>query len=54
MRVEVDVDSEVLTASNHNLDGYWEQAEATAEAQRGEAELDLLQVQQQAHTVAAE
>ncbi|MEP7021300.1 MAG: AMP-binding protein, partial [Pseudonocardiales bacterium] len=35
VRVEVDVDSEVLTASNHNLEGYWELPEATAEAQAG-------------------
>ncbi|PZS15456.1 MAG: AMP-dependent synthetase [Pseudonocardiales bacterium] len=35
VRVEVDVDNEVITASNHNLDGYWEQPDATAEAQRG-------------------
>jgi fatty-acyl-CoA synthase len=35
VRVEVDVDSEVITASNHNLDGYWELPEATAEAQQG-------------------
>jgi fatty-acyl-CoA synthase len=35
VRVEVDVDSEVLTASNHNLDGYWEQPDATADAQAG-------------------
>jgi fatty-acyl-CoA synthase len=35
VRVEVDIDSEVLTASNHNLDGYWEQPEATAEALAG-------------------
>ncbi|MDT4982033.1 MAG: hypothetical protein QOG07_3912 [Pseudonocardiales bacterium] len=35
VRVKVDVDSEVLTASNHNLDGYWEQPEASAEAQAG-------------------
>jgi fatty-acyl-CoA synthase len=35
VRVEVDVDSEVRTASNHNLDGYWEQPEATALAQAG-------------------
>jgi len=34
VRVEVDVDSEVITASNHNLDGYWEQPDATAEAIR--------------------
>ena len=31
----VDEDGEVLTASNHNLDGYWEQPDATAEAQAG-------------------
>jgi acyl-CoA synthetase (AMP-forming)/AMP-acid ligase II len=36
VRVEIDADGEVLTASNHNLDGYWQQAEATAEAQRGD------------------
>jgi fatty-acyl-CoA synthase len=35
VRVMVDVDSEVLTASNHNLDGYWEQPEETAAAQAG-------------------
>jgi acyl-CoA synthetase (AMP-forming)/AMP-acid ligase II len=35
VRVTVDADGEVLTASNHNLDGYWEQPEATAEAQAG-------------------
>jgi acyl-CoA synthetase (AMP-forming)/AMP-acid ligase II len=35
VRVEIDADGEVLTASNHNLDGYWQQPEATAEAQRG-------------------
>ncbi|MFN2517747.1 MAG: AMP-binding protein [Jatrophihabitantaceae bacterium] len=35
VRVEVDVDNEVITASNHNLDGYWEQPDATAEAQQG-------------------
>jgi fatty-acyl-CoA synthase len=34
VRVEVDVDSEVITASNHNLEGYWEQPEETAKAQR--------------------
>jgi fatty-acyl-CoA synthase len=33
VRVEVDGDGEVLTASNHNLAGYWEQPDATAEAQ---------------------
>jgi acyl-CoA synthetase (AMP-forming)/AMP-acid ligase II len=35
VRVEIDADGEVLTASNHNLDGYWQQPEATEEAQRG-------------------
>jgi len=35
VRVEIDTDGEVLTASNHNLDGYWQQPEATEEAQRG-------------------
>ncbi|HET6877696.1 MAG TPA: AMP-binding protein [Jatrophihabitans sp.] len=35
VRVAVDADGEVLTASNHNLDGYWEQPDATAEAQAG-------------------
>ena len=35
VRVEIDADGEVLTASNHNLAGYWEQPEATEEAQRG-------------------
>jgi fatty-acyl-CoA synthase len=35
VRVDIDADGEVLTASNHNLDGYWEQPEATEEAQRG-------------------
>jgi acyl-CoA synthetase (AMP-forming)/AMP-acid ligase II len=35
VRVDVDVDGEVLTASNHNLAGYWQQPEATEEAQRG-------------------
>jgi acyl-CoA synthetase (AMP-forming)/AMP-acid ligase II len=34
VRVTVDADGEVLTASNHNLAGYWQQPEATAEAQR--------------------
>ncbi len=28
-------DGEVLTASNHNLEGYWDQPDATAEAQAG-------------------
>ena len=36
VRIAVDDDGEVLTASNHNLDGYWEQPEATAEAQAGD------------------
>ncbi|MGC5565424.1 AMP-binding protein [Streptomyces sp. FR-108] len=35
VRVDVAVDGEVLTASNHNLDGYWEQPEETAKAQEG-------------------
>ena len=35
VRVAVDTDGEVLTASNHNLDGYWEQPEATSAAQEG-------------------
>ena len=35
VRVAIDTDGEVLTASNHNLDGYWQQPEATAEAQQG-------------------
>jgi acyl-CoA synthetase (AMP-forming)/AMP-acid ligase II len=35
VRVAVDAEGEVLTASNHNLEGYWEQPEATAEAQAG-------------------
>ena len=35
VRIAVDADGEVLTASNHNLDGYWEQPDATAEAQAG-------------------
>ncbi|MCF2530298.1 AMP-binding protein [Yinghuangia soli] len=35
VRVELDTDGEVLTASNHNLDGYWEQPEETEKAQAG-------------------
>ena len=35
VRVAVDGDGEVLTASNHNLDGYWEQPVETAAAQSG-------------------
>jgi acyl-CoA synthetase (AMP-forming)/AMP-acid ligase II len=34
VRVDVDSDGEVLTASNHNLDGYWNQPDVTAETQR--------------------
>jgi acyl-CoA synthetase (AMP-forming)/AMP-acid ligase II len=36
VRIAVDDDGEVLTASNHNLAGYWEQPDATEEAQRGD------------------
>ena len=35
VKIKVDENGEVLTASNHNLDGYWEQPDATAEAQAG-------------------
>jgi acyl-CoA synthetase (AMP-forming)/AMP-acid ligase II len=35
VKITVDDDGEVLTASNHNLDGYWDQPDATAEAQAG-------------------
>ncbi|HTU29475.1 MAG TPA: AMP-binding protein [Solirubrobacteraceae bacterium] len=35
VRVTIAEDGEVLTASNHNLEGYWNQPEATAEAQAG-------------------
>ncbi|MGI8762013.1 MAG: AMP-binding protein [Jatrophihabitantaceae bacterium] len=35
VRVAVDVDDEVITASNHNLEGYWRQPEETAQAQAG-------------------
>ncbi len=35
VKIMVDEDGEVLTASNHNLDGYWEQPDATAESQKG-------------------
>jgi fatty-acyl-CoA synthase len=35
VRVGTDVDGEVLTASNHNLDGYWEQPDETARVQAG-------------------
>jgi fatty-acyl-CoA synthase len=34
VRITIDPDGEVLTQSNHNLAGYWEQPDATAEAQR--------------------
>ncbi|MDQ2797555.1 MAG: AMP-binding protein [Actinomycetota bacterium] len=33
VRISVDADGEVLTQSNHNLEGYWQQPDATAEAQ---------------------
>ena len=35
VRVEIDGEGAVVTASNHNLDGYWEQPRETAEAQEG-------------------
>jgi acyl-CoA synthetase (AMP-forming)/AMP-acid ligase II len=35
VRVSTDADGEVLTSSNHNLDGYWNQPEETAKAQAG-------------------
>ncbi|HEY3603571.1 MAG TPA: AMP-binding protein [Sporichthyaceae bacterium] len=35
VRVEIDPEGEVITASNHNLGGYWEQPEETATAQAG-------------------
>jgi fatty-acyl-CoA synthase len=35
VRIAVNDDGEVLTASNHNLDGYWEQPDATADATAG-------------------
>ncbi|MGZ8744178.1 MAG: AMP-binding protein [Nocardioides sp.] len=35
VRVRIDDEGEVLTASNHNLDGYWEQPEETARVQQG-------------------
>jgi fatty-acyl-CoA synthase len=35
VRVETDSDGEVITASNHNLAGYWEQPDETAAAQAG-------------------
>jgi fatty-acyl-CoA synthase len=35
VRIEVDAAGEVMAASNHNLAGYWENPEATADAQAG-------------------
>jgi len=35
VRVTIDNEGEVLTSSNHNLDGYWEQPEETARVQEG-------------------
>lgn len=35
VRVRIDAEGEVLTASNHNLDGYWEQPDETARVQQG-------------------
>jgi acyl-CoA synthetase (AMP-forming)/AMP-acid ligase II len=35
VRVSVDSEGEVLTSSNHNLDGYWQQADETARVQAG-------------------
>jgi fatty-acyl-CoA synthase len=35
VRVSIDADGEVLTASNHNLAGYWEQPAETEQAQAG-------------------
>ncbi len=35
VRVSIDPDGEVLTASNHNLAGYWEQPAETEQAQAG-------------------
>jgi fatty-acyl-CoA synthase len=35
VRVSIDPEGEVLTSSNHNLDGYWEQPEETARVQAG-------------------
>ncbi|MEU9884007.1 AMP-binding protein [Sphaerisporangium sp. NPDC051011] len=35
VRISVAPDGEVLAASNHNLDGYWRNPEATASAQEG-------------------
>jgi len=35
VRIAIDTDGEVLTQSNHNLDAYWQQPDATEEVQRG-------------------
>jgi acyl-CoA synthetase (AMP-forming)/AMP-acid ligase II len=35
VRLSVDVDGEVLARSNHNLDGYWDQPDASADAMAG-------------------
>jgi len=35
VRVTIDPQGEVLTSSNHNLDGYWEQPDETARVQAG-------------------
>ena len=35
VRVSIDPQGEVLTSSNHNLDGYWEQPEETARVTEG-------------------
>lgn len=35
VRVTIDAEGEVLTASNHNLDGYWQQPDETARVQEG-------------------
>lgn len=35
VRVSIDPQGEVLTSSNHNLDGYWEQPDETARVQTG-------------------
>ena len=35
VRVSISPDGEVLTSSNHNLDGYWEQPDETARVQEG-------------------
>ncbi len=35
VRVQIDPEGEVLTSSNHNLDGYWDNPEETARVQEG-------------------